>query len=90
MNLVVSQQEKTIKELEDKKVLEGENVDEAEFTWVMEQSLEKLQTKFCKYMIILYMLCQLPGGALDDDLENICSELYPKWKDFIWATIDNS
>jgi hypothetical protein len=87
---VVNQQEKMIKELEEKKVMEGQDVDEAEFTWVIEQSLEKLQLKYCKYMIILYMLCQLPGGALDDDLDSICSEMYPKWKEFIWASIDNS
>ena len=36
LNDVVTQQEKTIKELEDKKGIEGDNVDEGEFTWVME------------------------------------------------------
>lgn len=41
-------------------------------------------------MLILYTLCQFPQGALDKDLEQIYGEKYPDWKEFIWATIDNS
>lgn len=54
-----------------------------DWSWVIKQSYETLIKSYSDQLEILFLLCQLPGGAVDSDFKDMFEEKHPKWKEFI-------
>lgn len=52
-------------------------------SWVIKQSYEKLLKSHSDDIMVLFILCQVPNGLFQSDLEMICSKFYPNWKEIL-------
>ena len=64
-------------------------VDMSEPSYVMEQSFNVLYSQYPKDIEVLFVLCQLPAGAFESDLDQLVGQKHKNWKQFINATINS-
>ena len=88
LDAIVNKEKEKIRELNtnvDANQEEAFDVDES--SWVIKQSYDLLIKAHGDKIMILFVICQLPNGVFDSDLEAIFSSIIPKWKIFISALI---